>query len=233
MQTFPILVDLGAGPTQSFDDLGTSFSHGEEQSRGSVVSTQGGAGAFSPVFVGKVLAHELGHGMGLSNSPVDPTDTGVTGHSNKEVVVEPPGLHAEALQHLEQAVDLLDPGDPAQRGAPPVEQGGAEQGDPGVLRRLDVDPSGERGGTVDTQVGATVTDGDDLGVEHLPDPCDELQRDAALPALDVLDLGRSGLQHLGELLPGPAAMLAGVPDEPADTGAIGVSHPLILCPGWL
>ena len=48
---------------------------------------------------------------------------------------------AEAVQHLEEPVDLLDAGDLAQRGAALVEQGGAQQRDAGVLGRLDVDAS--------------------------------------------------------------------------------------------
>ena len=52
------------------------------------------------------------------------------------------------VEHLEEAVDLLDPGDLAQRRTTPVEQRGAEQSDAGVLRGLDVDAPGQRGRAV-------------------------------------------------------------------------------------
>src|SRR6185436_10352396 len=77
---------------------------------------------------------------------VDAAEVELLGRHDLEVAVvtDPAGLDAEAAEHLEQAVDLLDPGDLAQRGLPAVEQGGAEQRDAGVLRRLDVDLAGER-----------------------------------------------------------------------------------------
>ena len=72
---------------------------------------------------------------------VDVREVELLGRDDLEVVVvvEPAGLDAEAAEHLEQPVDLLDPGDLAQRGAAAVEQRGAEQRDPGVLGGLDVD----------------------------------------------------------------------------------------------
>ena len=68
---------------------------------------------------------------------VDAAEVELAGGHDLEVVVgvEPAGLHAEAVQHLEQPVDLLDAGDLAQRGAAAVEQRGAQQRDAGVLAR--------------------------------------------------------------------------------------------------
>ena len=78
---------------------------------------------------------------------VDRAEVELLGRHDLEVVVvvEPPGLDAEAVEHLEQPVDLLDAGDLAQRGAAAVEQRGAQQRDAGVLRGLDVDRARERG----------------------------------------------------------------------------------------
>ena len=99
---------------------------------------------------------------------VDPGEVELLRRDDLEVVlvVDPPGLHAEAAEHLEQPVDLLDPGDLAERGATAVEQGGAEQRDTGVLRGLDVDGAGQGGRALDPQVGRAGAEGDDLGVER-------------------------------------------------------------------
>ena len=61
-------------------------------------------------------------------------------------VGQPAGAHADRGEHLEDPVDLLDAGEVAQRRAAAVEQGGAEQGDGGVLGRLDVDRAGAASG---------------------------------------------------------------------------------------
>jgi len=118
--------------------------------------------------------HRAGAPRGLL---VDVVEVELRGRDDLEVVVgvEPPGLHAQAGQHLEQAVDLLDPGDLAQRRASAVEQGRAEQRDPRVLGGLDRDRPGQLGGPGDPQVRGAGPEGDNLGVERGTDPGQHLQ----------------------------------------------------------
>ena len=140
------------------------------------------------------------------------------------VVVEPAGLHAHAGEHLEEPVDLLDARDPAQRRTPAVEQGGAEQRDAGVLGGLDVDGAGQRRRAGDPQVRGTGAEGDDLGVEGLADAGEHLQRQVLVAALDPVHGALAGGEHVGELLLGPATVLAGVADQVADPGEVVVGH---------
>ena len=140
------------------------------------------------------------------------------------VVVEPAGLHAHAGEHLEQPVDLLDAGDLAQRRPAAVEQRGAEQRDAGVLGGLHVDGAGQRGGAGDPQVRRAGAERDDLGVEGLADAGEHLQGEVLVAALDAVDRALAGGQHVGELLLGPAAVLAGVADQVADAGQVVLSH---------
>jgi len=91
------------------------------------------------------------------------------------LVADPAGLDAQAAEHLEQPVDLLDPGDLAQRRLPAVEQRGAQQRDPGVLGGLDLDLTGEGRRAGHPQVGGAGAEGDDLGVEGGSDAGDHLQ----------------------------------------------------------
>ena len=140
------------------------------------------------------------------------------------VAVEPAGLHAEAVEDLEQPVDLLDPGDLAQRGAAAVEQRGAEQRDTGVLRRLDVDAARERGGPGDAQVGRAGAEGDDLGVEGGADPGQHLEGEVLVALLDPVDGALAGGEQLGELLLGQAAVLARVADDVPDPALVVSRH---------
>ena len=140
------------------------------------------------------------------------------------VVVEPAGLHAEAAQHLEEPVDLLDAGDVPQGGAAPVEQGGAQQRDPGVLRRLDRDGPREPGRAGHPQVRRTGTERDDLGVERGADAGEHLQGEVLVPALDAVDRALAGAERLGELLLGQAAVLARVADEVPDPALVVLRH---------
>ena len=68
---------------------------------------------------------------------VDVVEVELGRRDDLEVVAvgQPAGAHADRGEHLEDAVDLLDAGQVAQRRAAPVEQGGAEQRDRGVLAR--------------------------------------------------------------------------------------------------
>ena len=121
------------------------------------------------------------------------------------------------LQHLEDPVDLLDAGDLAQRRAALVEQRGAQQGDAGVLARLDVDRAGQHGAAGDPQVHRPGdAERDDLGVEGLADAGEHLEAEVLVSALDPVDGALAGAEDLGELGLGVAAVLAGVADELAD-----------------
>ena len=64
------------------------------------------------------------------------------------------------------------------------------------------------------EVGA---EGDDLGVEGLADPGEHLQGEVLVAALDAVDGTLAGGQHVGELLLRPPTVLAGVPDQVADS----------------
>ncbi len=149
---------------------------------------------------------------------VDPGEVEVLGWNDLEVVlgVDPPGLDAEAAEHLEQPVDLLDPRDLAERRAAAVEQRGAQQRDTGVLRRLDVDRAGQRGRSLDPEVGGPGAQGDDLGVEGGADPGEHLERQVLVTLLDAVDGALAGAELLGELGLGQSAMLARVADQVAD-----------------
>ncbi len=140
------------------------------------------------------------------------------------VVVEPPGLDAEAVEDLQQPVDLLDPGDLAQRGAAAIEQRGAQQRDAGVLGGLHLDRPGQRRGAGDAQVGRAGTERDDLGVEGRADPRQHLQGEVLVSLLDPVDGRLTGGQPLGQLLLGQPAVLAGVADEVADPALVVLAH---------
>ena len=99
-------------------------------------------------------------------------------------VGQPAHPDADRGEHLDDPVDLLDAGQAAQRGAALVEQAGAEQGDGGVLARLDRDRAGQLAPADDPQVlGAAVAERDELAVELLADPGEHLEaRGSACPA---------------------------------------------------
>ena len=126
------------------------------------------------------------------------------------VVVEPGAFDADAGQHLDDPVDLLDPGQPAQRGGAAVDQAGAEQGDAGVLAAVDVHGAGERAAAFDPQVGH-------LGLAHLDDalaedrlqPLDHFQAQVLLALLHPGDGALAGSQLGGELALGPALLARG------------------------
>ena len=78
-------------------------------------------------------------------------------------VGQPADLHIERGEHLDDAVDLFDPGEVAQGGTALVEQAGAEQADGGVLARLHRDRAGEFRSADDPQVlGTAMAEGDEL-----------------------------------------------------------------------
>ena len=172
-------------------------------------------------------AQEHDHRAGTTGGGlVDRVETQHLGRDDLEVVVlvEPAGLHAQGVEHLEQAVDLLDARDLAQRRAPLVQQGGAQQRDPGVLRGLDVDLARQGGGAGDTQVRRTGAEGDDLGLQSAADPRDHLQREVLLALLDAVDGALRRGQALRELRLGQPTVLAGVADQVADTALVVIRH---------
>ena len=128
------------------------------------------------------------------------------------------------VEHLEQAVDLLDPGDLAQRGPAAVEQRGAEQRDAGVLGGLDLDRAGQRGRPGDAQVRGAGAERHDLGVEGRADAGEHLEREVLVTLLDPVDRALAGGQQLGELVLGEPAVLAGVTDEIADAALVVRLH---------
>ena len=135
------------------------------------------------------------------------------------LVVRPGRLHTDALQHLEDAVDLLNLGDAAQDRPSAVQQGRAQEGDGGVLRGAHVDLAVEGALTVDPQVRGTTGAGrDELGIQCRRDAVDHVQTQVLAPDLDAMDRALTGAERLRELLLGQAALLTRVPDDAADAG---------------
>jgi hypothetical protein len=145
------------------------------------------------------------------------------GRDDLEVVVgvEPAGLHADAVEHLEDAVDLVDAGDLAQRRAPPVQQRRAQQGDPGVLRRLHVDRTRQDRAADDTEVHRRLaTERDELVVEGLADAGEHLDAQVLATLLDAVDGALTGAEGLGQASLGEPTVLAGVADEGSDLAEV-------------
>ncbi len=140
-------------------------------------------------------------------------------------VVDPAGADADAAQHLQDPVDLLDTGHPAQRGAARVEERGAQQRHARVLARLDVDASGQAPAADDAEVhGSRVPERDDFTVQGLANPRDHLKADVLVTAFDAVDRALARAERLRELRLGPAPMLPRVADEPADAYEVVVCH---------
>ena len=173
-------------------------------------------------------AEEHDHGAGAAGG-VD-VDAGEVeagrGHDLEVVAVgQPAHPDADRGEHLDDPVDLLDAGQAAQRGAALVEQAGAEQGDGGVLARLDRDRAGELLAADDPQVlGAAVAERDELAVELLADPGEHLQGEVLLALLDAGDRALAGAEQVGELALGQALVAPGVPDQGADPGQVRVGR---------
>lgn len=72
-----------------------------------------------------------------------------------DAVVDPAGADTDGVEDLQEPEDLFDAGDAAQHGAALVEEGAAEQGDAGVLARLDVDGAREAPAADDPQMHGT------------------------------------------------------------------------------
>ena len=140
-------------------------------------------------------------------------------------VTDPLGLDPDAAQHLEDPVDLFDPGHAAKHGSAVVEQAGAEQGDGGVLAGTDVDGTGQLLAAADPQVGrADRAELHQPGVECFADAGQHLEADVLPPLLHPGDGALAGAEGLGELDLGPAAVLAGVSYQRADTMQVVICH---------
>ena len=127
------------------------------------------------------------------------------------------------MEHLEDPVDLLDPREVAQGRAPAVEQRGAEEGDGGVLGRLDVDRAVQLAAAHDPQMlGAGVTEGHELGVEALADPGEGLEAEVLLALLDPGDGALAGTEGASQLGLGEALVPPSVADEGADPLEVAV-----------
>jgi hypothetical protein len=147
------------------------------------------------------------------------------GRDDLEVVVrvEPPGLHADAVEDLEDAVHLVDAGDLAQRGAPPVEQRGAQQRHACVLRGLHVDRPREHRAADHPEVHrGLAAEGHELVVERLADAGEHLDAEVLAALLDAVDRALAGAERLGQAGLGEPPVLAGVPDEGPDLAEVGL-----------
>ena len=137
------------------------------------------------------------------------------------VGVEPARAHADAVEHLEQPVDLLDPGDPAQRRAAAVEQRRRT-----AARRRRSWRSSRRSSRAESWRPVTrrcvgpwpmLTSG---RVERLADAGEHLEGEVLVALLDPVHRALAGAEHLGQLLLRPAPVLAGVADQVADPAEI-------------
>ena len=137
---------------------------------------------------------------------VDRAQVELLGRDDLEVVVvvEPAGVHADAGEHLEQPVDLLDPGDLAQRGRPRLSSEAQSRATPAFFEVFtSIEPDSVVGPVTRRWVGPGA-EGDDLGVERLADPGEHLQGEVLVALLDPVDRALAGVEALGELLLGPA-----------------------------
>jgi hypothetical protein len=73
-------------------------------------------------------------------------------------------------------------------------------------------------------VGRARAELDDGVVQGLADPGDHLEGQVLVAALDPVDRALAGVQHVGELLLRPAAVLARVADQGADAAQVVVVH---------
>ena len=185
-----------------------------------------GVGQLEAVELVEQRAEEHDDGAGAAGGlDVDAREVELRRRDDLEVVAvgEPADPDADRGEHLDDPVDLLDAGEAAQRRAALVEQGGAEEGDGGVLARLDRDRAGELAPADDPQVlRAAVAERDELGVELLADAGEHLEAEVLLALLDAGDRALAGAEEVGELALGEALVAAGVADERADAGQVGV-----------
>ena len=165
-----------------------------------------------------------------ASMPARSSSSGTTSVRSWPALV-PGGRDADRAQHVEDALHLDDAGHVAQRRPAAVEQGGAQQGDGGVLRRLDDDAAAQRAAALDAQVGgAGRAEVDQLALQRRGQPAEQLEGEVLAALLDAGDGALAGAQPLGELLLGEAAVPAGVADEGADAahhavgGKIGERH---------
>jgi len=147
--------------------------------------------------------------------------------SQLQVAVPDPGRgHPDTAEHLKDPVDLLDAGDPAQHGRAVVEQAGAEQGDRGVLARLDLDRPGQLPTAHHPQVGrpGRAAQLHQTGVEGRPDARQDLQGDVLPALLDPGDRALARAQRERQLLLRQVALRPGVAHERADLLQVALIH---------
>jgi len=143
------------------------------------------------------------------------------------LVGRPGDLHADALQHFDEPVDLFDMRNATQPGAAAIQQTGAQQGHGRVLRRTGRDGSVQRGLTGDGQIHRiAAARHDQRGLEGLSDTVDHLERQVLIARLDPMDRALTRAEQRRKFILGEATLFASVPHEPADAGCGGqLSHP--------
>ena len=143
----------------------------------------------------------------------------LVGTMQREVpaVGRPRDLDADAREHLEEPVDLLDVGDAPEHRAAAVEQARAQQGDGGVLAGAHPDGALQMGLPADAEVqGARVARHDEGRLEGVGDPVDHLEGQILVPGFDPVDRALAGVELGGQLVLRHAALLAGIADEASD-----------------
>jgi hypothetical protein len=140
-------------------------------------------------------------------------------------LVQPAGPDADARQHLEDPVDLLDLRDAADDRTPPIEQAGAEQRHRRVLGRANRDAPGELGAAFNPQMlrpGAA--HGNERGVERLSNSGYHFQAEVLVSGFDAVHGALAGAQHVGQLGLGEPPMLTGVADQAPDPVQVRIRH---------
>ena len=83
-------------------------------------------------------------------------------------------------------------------------------------------------GTGDTQVRRSGAELDDGPVESLADALDHLQGEVLVASLDPVDRTLAGAELVGQLLLGPAAVLACIADQGPDAVHVVMTHPITV-----